>query len=678
MEIDADSPALMSPPTSAAYAMELRETDPRAPQPATIKTPLKPHQLAALAKAVQMERTCAVNYEPLPDSFNTNIDIIGPFQVRTNVGILGDIPSYGKTLTALSIVAATPADNIHWESDSTVGYRCMGKSGYTTIQSTRNTPEEMDCFIRSTLIVVPHGPVYCQWRKAVETQTTLRVLFLDNVVSIRRLCPTPEAVVADPFVLKTFFEQYDAVVFKATSIKTFMELYEPPDPELPRHTYLISRPAYTQQERLGSYNTHPSFFRNAMRFPMYAWSRVIIDEAHDIMARVPFFNFKFAWLITATYPSLHRTVFGNSGYKGFIGGIRDTLREERLYFNLVRSCDDFVLQSFHIPTPIEQIHLCSPIRSVAAVHSFLPPQALERVNAGDVSGAIAMMGGKSDTEDNLVELVTRDMQRELNNQQRMRDVLQTLDIPEDQKTARIQTVDREITRLTERMAALRERITQLDNKECEICREPLTNPIFLRCTHVHCAECIVQWLQARNNSTKTCPTCRAPIHLNQLVAVVPRPPASAAVDPAGASTSASASATPPPGPPPTKIDALINILRANPRGRFLVFSRVDMWQIYNRLIQENIHVCELKGTTSQMMNKLKAFEEGAVNVILLNTHYAGSGIEITCATDVVLVHTMGQDAIQAIGRANRVGRKRPLRIHRLLYPHELEVEGPAP
>jgi len=61
-----------------------------------------------------------------------------------------------------------------------------------------------------------------------------------------------------------------------------------------------------------------------------------------------------------------------------------------------------------------------------------------------------------------------------------------------------------------------------------------------------------------------------------------------------------------------------------------------------------------------------------MRVILLNTRFAGSGIEITCATDVILVHSMGDDSTQAVGRANRVGRTTPLHVHKLLYPHEAQ------
>jgi SNF2 family DNA or RNA helicase len=71
-----------------------------------------------------------------------------------------------------------------------------------------------------------------------------------------------------------------------------------------------------------------------------------------------------------------------------------------------------------------------------------------------------------------------------------------------------------------------------------------------------------------------------------------------------------------------------------------------------------------------MMNVLERFKAGTINIILLNTQYAGSGIDINCATDVIIFHSMGIDKQQAIGRAQRVGRNQQLLIHNLYYEHE--------
>ena len=79
---------------------------------------------------------------------------------------------------------------------------------------------------------------------------------------------------------------------------------------------------------------------------------------------------------------------------------------------------------------------------------------------------------------------------------------------------------------------------------------------------------------------------------------------------------------------------------------------------------------EIKGTTSTMNKILENFKNGNLRVILLNTNHAGSGIDISFASDIVIYHKMYDQKIQAIGRAYRVGRKEELIVHNLLYEDE--------
>ena len=113
---------------SYEYNIFIDETSPRSLQPEKIKLKLKPHQLAALYKAHKMEKHGIINYNITNrvDSFNILNNIYnnnqhdnissnfnGKIEVSTNVGILGDIVGYGKTLTALSIIAASKLSELH-------------------------------------------------------------------------------------------------------------------------------------------------------------------------------------------------------------------------------------------------------------------------------------------------------------------------------------------------------------------------------------------------------------------------------------------------------------------------------------------------------------------------------------------------------------------------------------
>jgi SNF2 family DNA or RNA helicase len=82
------------------YNTEIDYNSPRITQPIKIKKELKPHQLACVFKATMMENIRKIKYSEGEE-------------VESNIGILGDIVGYGKTLTALSIIAHNNLDNIY-------------------------------------------------------------------------------------------------------------------------------------------------------------------------------------------------------------------------------------------------------------------------------------------------------------------------------------------------------------------------------------------------------------------------------------------------------------------------------------------------------------------------------------------------------------------------------------
>lgn len=605
------------------YHIELRHNDPLAPQPDKITVELKPHQLCALQKAITMETQPAVHYDvPDPSQYvhdyyaRRRIVFTNKFRISTNIGILADIVGYGKTLTALAIIASVPSDHIKRTTEDVYSYHNRGYVNFTGVCPHRSLTID-DMFIRTTLVVVPRGPVYCQWESAIETQTTLKVLAIDTLHTIRRKLPPS----GSPFhVIKQFFEAYDIVLIKSTTLKVFMDYYAVP------------------------YRDHP----------IQAWDRIMIDEAHDIINNIPLFSFRFLWLISGTYQALLTRTYGSRSQMSY--AIREIIDEERMNLVLLRGLRSFVMQSFAIPPPVEHYYLCELPRNITAIHPFLHPSIQQRINANDIAGAIRELGGHDETEDDLVQLVTREMEREYNNKQREYGYIQTLEIPEDVKQTRLQNLQNELTRIQERLTSLRQRVSSLDEQTCPICYDQFSNPIMLSCTHVFCGTCLLKWMQNGN----ACPECRTPIASRQLIAIV---------------KTKNEQQTPDVNVPVimSKEDTLFKLLEEKPDGRFLIFSKCDYTfiRIITRLAASNISFAEIKGSTTVMMNILERFRNRELRVILLNTFHAGSGIDMSCATDVVIFHSMGLDKMQAVGRAQRVGRTEPLIIHNLCYPNEM-------
>lgn len=605
------------------HNIEITSDDPLAKQPSKIKVELKPHQLGGLHKMYIMEHFGKTYYHvDTPEYYISNphsarlANIKGNFNIKSNIGIIGDVVGYGKTLLALSIIAANNINTIYQERELVYSYNSRNYVNFTATCESIIPP---DTSIKSTLIVVPRGPVYVQWENAIANQTSFTYLSLDSLPTIRRVCPPANST---PAVIKEFFEKYDIVLVKNTALKTMIEYY------------------YTSRS---TYNNHP----------IYSWNRVMIDEAHDIISRMPILSFKFLWIISGTYQMLINRAFGSRTQMSY--AIRDILTDERMNLVLIKGKPEYVRSSFSVPPPIEHSYLCTLPTNIAILQPYLNGHLQEMINANDIKGAIQELGGTNETEDEILTLFTREVQREIDNKNREIEFYNSIDIPVEQKTIRIHNLQKDVSELIAKINNIKDRVTLLSEKTCPICYDNFNNPIVLQCTHIYCGGCLLKWMRNGNN----CPACRLPIESQKLIAIVKENEKTEVREERQISLS--------------KEETLLKLLRDKPNGRFLVFSRVDngFWRLAKLLADSNISYSEMKGSTSHMMNVLEQFRNGELRIILLNTYYAGSGIDISCATDLVLFHNMGIDAIQSIGRAQRVGRTEPLHIHTLLYSTEM-------
>jgi SNF2 family DNA or RNA helicase len=300
-----------------------------------------------------------------------------------------------------------------------------------------------------------------------------------------------------------------------------------------------------------------------------------------------------------------------------------------------------------------------------AIIPYISQHILEKINANDISGAIKDLGGKNETEQGIANLICADMNKAISNKYKEKDFIALLDIPDELKKNKLNLIDIELNTLKDKLKDLTDRISEIENKQCVICLDNITHPIILDCAHIFCGSCIIHMLNTNtHNDNKRCPVCRLAIKsVENLTAIVPEKKEETAIikkDVIGKGIL-------------SKEETIIELILNNKEGKFIIFSRVDavFSKITEILTANNINHACLKGNTNQMMNILNNFKYKNTNVILLTTQYAGSGIDISIATDVIILHSMDADKQQAIGRAQRVGRISQLKVHNLCYEHEM-------
>jgi len=614
------------------YDIELDSNSLRSGQPNKIKKNLKPHQLACLYKAIYMENVGSITYQNNSHNRNANLrNIPNTIKISTNIGIIGDIVGYGKTLTALSIIAHNPLDNIHINTTKIHSFHSTKAYNYFTAVTENVNLPNFDNMINSTLIIVPRGPVYVQWEKTLKESTTLKYIAIEDLNFIKKHMPPVNNKEDSERDFLNYFNQFDVVLIKNTTLDRLLDYYS--------------------------------------CFPLYSWKRIMIDECHDIINKIEIFNYLFIWLISGTYFNMCNKI-SSSSYSEYYN-IKDILREDYINYILVKCNKDFVKESFKIPPIIEHYHLCKMSKYLKIIKKYINNSILDKINANDISGAIKDLGGKNETEEGIATLICADMNKNLSNKNKEREYIFGLDILEENKTVRLKNIDNEIHIIEGKIKDLTERITEINTKICSICLDNVTQPIILECTHIFCGSCLFNFLNANTyNSTniKKCPDCRAEIKSTEnLTAIV-----SSKEDITNDIVQVEDDNKIGKGIL-NKEDTLLEIIKNKPDGKFIVFSKVDVFtKIIKLLISNNITFAELKGNTAHMMNVLKDFKNGSINVILLTTQYAGYGIDINYATDVVIFHSMAVDKQQAIGRAQRVGRTNNLIVHNLCFEHELE------
>jgi len=597
------------------YNDMLDEESPIIEQNEKIRLPLKKHQLAGICKAYKMEQEEKIYHN---DEINEN----SYYEITTNIGIIGEKVGYGKTITALAIIAHSPINSLKINNSSLKSYNTQVKIKQTDviknaaiISNIQKYDTELirSKYINTTLVIVPRGPVYTQWVRSIQNDTKLSVLLLDDIRIIKKIEKPNDNNIER---IKKYFERFDLVLIKNTTFRKFM-----------------------------NYMEHDSFF-------IKYWSRVIVDEAHDILMSIGNISFLYKWLISATYTNLLNIRYCVNAN---VYLIRELIKNE-LNHILIKSKDSFIKKSFDLPPIIEKTYKCKMLNRLSAIRPYLSRSQIERLNASDLLGIMREIGGNVATENGIIECFTNKLNKDLHNKKCEKNMIEYMALSDEEKEQKYESINRIISSLESKIEDLTVRISNISDKNCAICLDNLTNPLILNCTHSYCASCIMMWIR----TNKKCPECRKEIDISDTTFITN----TTITSPIDRSKIKS------------KENTLIDIINNKHDGKFLIFSKIEngFSNIINNLNNHDISYTEIKGTTGCMNNILERFRKGEIKVILLNTNYAGSGIDISFATDVIIYHSMNNERTQAIGRAHRVGRTNPLYVHTLLYEEETQDE----
>jgi len=601
----------------------------------SLKVNLRSHQQAVLAAMENKEQQLL-----------KGLDCSGEI-LYSSYGILGDSVGVGKSLMVMGHIARLktipPLESSYSMGRNSTDKVFSLKHNYFTDLS------EANC-----LVIVPHT-LFRQWADYIKKQSNLKGLLLDKKNSLK----------TDTFLQDVMAS--DVVLVSNTLYKEF---------------------SVWQRD-------------NDIR-----WKRVFVDEADTIhmVNGYPKPNARFTWFITASWmnilfsnetlyihkTSLHTNVFGDNAPYSFLkphfdemyrstrpydyirynmtsyNFFRDLVNHDHiLRGNLVIRCNDtFIQESISLP-PLTRINiLCRIPITQRIVSQAITADIQQLLHGGDVTGAIQALGVKAEDTTSLIDAVTKNLQKELIRLKATYEFKAALEYatPQSKETA-LSSLATKMKEKEEAIKNIQERIDGFKDEMCPICYDDPAEPIITPCcSRIFCGKCILL-CYTRN---PTCALCRTPFQLKDLTKVVSNKEETAIVD--------SNTGTNPEDMLEKKPETLMRLFRDNPEGRFLVFSRYDnpFTAMETAIEGVGVNVKQLKGNKDAIASTLRAFQSGDIRCLLLNSHYAGSGLNITAATHVVLLHAMThEEEKQILGRAYRMGRTGPLQFIRLLHSDEM-------
>lgn len=617
------------------FMYSLKSGAPEAAQPTELKVALRPHQKAVLYEMEQRETKLTKGF-----------DLSGG-KLYSRFGFLGDNVGVGKSLMVLGHIARLknlpiiPSPPI-LDTNSTSQMYSM--TDYTMKPIMR----EIGC-----LIVVPHT-LYRQWQTYIKDQTTLKFLGVQ----------TKKVIESDGAINK--IQEADVV--------------------------LVSNTLYGNLQTLVNDN---HFF----------WKRVFYDEADTLHlpSTRPVPSTRFTWLISASWSNLlfpNQSIYCTatmmnellnqsyiqtelkdmlrsalqSSQHGLYTYIRHymvspTFFREFVHTNnpnrgraVIRCSQQFVEESITLP-PIHIRNItCRPSVLQQVVAHAIPGHVRTLLHAGDIQGALQELGVKEEEPMSLVKAVSENRLKELDRLKKTYDFKASLEYatPAAKENA-LKSLQDKMKSLEEQIKQLKDRVENYKEEMCPICFDEPQNPTFTPCcSRLFCAGCILTSLTRQ----PTCPLCRAQIQASGLRKLATAPVCKNEL------------VNPNEGPQPLKkTEQLLELLKEKPDGKFLVFSRFDnpFLQLTSEIEGLQITVKQVRGNKDVIAATLKSFETGKTKVLLLNSLEAGAGMNITSASDVVLLHAMThEEEKQILGRAYRMGRKDPLHVTRLLHPEELQ------
>jgi SNF2 family DNA or RNA helicase len=561
----------------------------------------------------------------------------------SNYAILGDSVGVGKSLMVLAHIARV--DKLPPLLKNNMLNK-FSSSNFFSIKSCKYSKlTEAGC-----LIIIPHT-LFRQWSEYIETQTTLShfciarlnqidsTTFRENVLSAQVVLVSNTSL--KPFIKKSnddnlkwkrvFIDEADTIYMPGISIResiktNFIWFITASWINL----MYLNMNLYFDKDRVQSIlndNSVPAYiklqFKSRLKTTYYYYTEMLRVRSQPFLRDI----------LTITHPLRSKIV--------------------------LRCSEEYINKSISLPQLIKEILICRSPVSNSVLSNVVSHSMKQMLDAGDIEGALSSLGVKGKTANELIQTVTTMLKKDLQRLEATYKFKEELTYSSQTvKEAALLSLKEKINKTTESIKSIEDRIENLRNSSCPICFEPSDTLLVTQCcSQAFCTPCLVGSMAIK----AACPLCRTAMNISSCSKLLLHDVSNNAIVEKGHDEL------------PTKIEALLNIIKSNPMGKFLIFSKYDnpFDNLENKLSELNMRVKHLKGNKDSIKMTLDKFESGQIQCLLLNSQFAGAGLNITAASHVILLHSMShEEEKQILGRAYRVGREGALTFIKLLHDSE--------
>lgn len=446
----------------------------------------------------------------------------------------------------------------------------------------------------------------------------------------------------------------------------------------------------------------------------YTVNRLIIDECNAIKGhRMVEVNRGFTWLITSSIQSIMtssgyiwKQVLHPTGYyysskertinsTGFIMNMIKELYENKTknYKVYLINQPDYVDSSMTLPELKTILVISKDNANIQVLQGVVSHDVLQMLNAGDIAGIITKLDVAVGDESNVIEMVTSKYQDDLKvKEYELRVAIENPRYNPKNESVSITNKRAAIVDLKRKIACIEERVKEVEN--CPICYDDFTNPAITPCcSNKFCLNCIAAAL----NSKSVCPMCKSELVMKNLIIISDKTKAEIAGAYADSEILKKKSATAAimdkkkntyaarleelriKASESSKYENMDKIFALNTENlvrKYLIFTEYESTlnsKITSILDKYGLTYARIRGTSSSITNMVETYRQSddKINVLLINSKYFGSGLNLENTSDIIILHKMQSDIeMQVIGRAHRYGRKESLRVWKLYYQNE--------